>query len=98
SDTQQFVGEMTGRDTQGFAEVLVKNKFLVGDQLELMTPQGNINFTLEQLQTKKGELVDVAPGSGHILYMPIPKEIDLSHALLMRNLNNGQNTRNPHSK
>lgn len=98
SDTQQFVGEMTGRDAQGFAEVLVKNKFLVGDQLELMTPQGNINFTLEQLQTKKGELVDVAPGSGHILYMPIPKEIDLSHALLMRNLNNGQNTRNPHSK
>lgn len=98
SDTQQFVGEMTGRDTQGFAEVLVKNKFLVGDQLELMTPQGNINFTLEQLQTKKGELVDVAPGSGHIVYMPIPKEIDLSHALLMRNLNNGQNTRNPHSK
>lgn len=98
SDTQQFVGEMTGRDAQGFAEVMVKNKFLVGDQLELMTPQGNINFTLEQLQTKKGELVDVAPGSGHILYMPIPKEIDLSHALLMRNLNNGQNTRNPHSK
>ncbi|ABM03930.1 peptidase U32 [Psychromonas ingrahamii 37] len=98
SDTQQFVGEMTGRDAQGFAEVLVKNKFLVGDQLELMTPQGNINFALEQLQTKKGELVDVAPGSGHILYMPIPKEIDLSHALLMRNLNNDQNTRNPHSK
>jgi len=98
SDTQQFVGEMTGRDAQGFAEVLVKNKFLVGDQLELMTPQGNINFTLEQLQTKKGELVEVAPGSGHILYMPIPKEIDLSHGLLMRNLNNGQNTRNPHSK
>ncbi|MFT6925594.1 MAG: putative protease [Psychromonas sp.] len=98
SDTQQFVGEMTGRDAQGFAEVMVKNKFLVGDQLELMTPQGNINFTLEQLQTKKGELVDVAPGSGHVLYMPIPKEIDLSHALLMRNLNNGQNTRNPHSK
>ncbi|PKH01660.1 U32 family peptidase [Psychromonas sp. MB-3u-54] len=98
SDTQQFVGEMTGRDANGCAEVLVKNKFLVGDQLELMTPQGNINFTLEQLQTKKGELVDVAPGSGHILYMPIPKEIDLSHALLMRNLNNGQNTRNPHSK
>ncbi|MFT6140645.1 MAG: putative protease [Psychromonas sp.] len=98
SDTQQFVGEMTGRDANGCAEVLVKNKFLVGDQLELMTPQGNLNFTLEQLQTKKGELVDLAPGSGHILYMPIPKEIDLSHALLMRNLNNGQNTRNPHSK
>ena len=98
SETQQFVGEMTGRNENGLAEVTVKNKFLVGDQLELMTPQGNLNFTLEELQTRKGELVNVAPGSGHILYMPVPKEIDLSHALLMRNLNSGANTRNPHSK
>ena len=98
SDTQQFVGELGPRNDNGLAEVIVKNKFLVGDQLELMTPQGNINFTLEQLQNKKGELVDVAPGSGHVLFMPVPKEIDLSHALLMRNLNTGENTRNPHSK
>ena len=96
SETQQFVGEMSGRNENGLAEVTVKNKFLVGDQLELMTPQGNINFKLEQLQNRKGELVDVAPGSGHILYMPVPKEIDLSHALLMRNLNPGSDTRNPH--
>ena len=87
---------MTGRNEYGLAEVTVKNKFLVGDQLELMTPQGNINFKLEQLQNRKGELVDVAPGSGHILYMPVPKELDLSHALLMRNLNPGSDTRNPH--
>ncbi|WP_094751999.1 prephenate-dependent tRNA uridine(34) hydroxylase TrhP [Psychromonas sp. CD1] len=96
SDTQQFVGEMTGRLENGLAEVTVKNKFLVGDSLELMTPQGNINFTLEELHNRRGELVDVAPGSGHILYIPIPKEVDLSHALLMRNLSNGSNTRNPH--
>lgn len=96
SETQQFVGEMTGRNENGLAEVTVKNKFLVGDKLELMTPQGNLNFTLEQLQNRKGELVDVAPGSGHILYMPVPKEIDLSHGLLMRNLNAGADTRNPH--
>jgi putative protease len=98
SDTQQFVGEMTGRNENGLAEVTVKNKFLVGDALELMTPTGNINFKLEELQNRKGELVDVAPGSGHVLYMPVPKEIDLSHALLMRNLSSGANTRNPHNK
>ena len=98
SETQQFVGEITGRNEQGLAEINVKNKFLVGDQLELMTPQGNINFTLEQLQNRKGELVNVAPGSGHVLYVPVPKEIDLSHGLLMRNLIQGQDTRNPHSK
>jgi len=98
SDTQQFVGEMTGRNENGLAEITVKNKFLVGDKLELMTPQGNLNFTLEELQNRKGELVDVAPGSGHILYMPVPKEVDLNHGLLMRNLNSGTNTRNPHGK
>ena len=98
SDTQQFVGEMTGRLANGLAEVTVKNKFLVGDTLELMTPQGNINFKLEELHNRKGELVDVAPGSGHVLYIPVPQEIDLSHALLMRNLSPGSNTRNPHKK
>ncbi|MEI6895958.1 MAG: tRNA 5-hydroxyuridine modification protein YegQ [Psychromonas sp.] len=98
SETQQFVGEMTGRNEKGLAEVTVKNKFLVGDTLELMTPQGNINFKLEELQNRKGELVEVAPGSGHVLYIPVPKEIDLNHGLLMRNLNAGANTRNPMSK
>ncbi len=98
SETQQFVGEMTGRNKNGLAEVTVKNKFLVGDQLELMTPQGNINFKLEELQNRKGELLDVAPGSGHILYIPVPKEIEINHGLLMRNLLPGTDTRNPHKK
>jgi putative protease len=98
SETQQFVGEITGRNENGLAEITVKNKFLIGDKLELMTPQGNLNFTLDELQTRKGERVDVAPGSGHILYMPVPKEIDINHGLLMRHLNSGTNTRNPHRK
>ncbi len=98
SDTQQFVGELTGRcERSGLAEVTVKNKFLLGDSLELMTPQGNISFELSQLQNRKGELVDVAPGSGHILYMPVPEQIDITSALLMRNLPSDSDTRNPHA-
>jgi len=97
SETQQFVGEILGRDSNGLAEVNVKNKFLVGDKLELMTPQGNINFKLEALQNRKGEQVEVAPGSGHTLYIPIAKEIDLNHGLLMRNLTQGNDTRQPHN-
>ena len=46
-------------------EVAVKNKFLLGNQLELMTPQGNLTFTLGELHNKRGELIDVAPGDGH---------------------------------
>ncbi|RKF17466.1 U32 family peptidase [Alginatibacterium sediminis] len=98
SDQQQFVGEVVGRDANGLAEVEVKNKFLVGDTLELMTPKGNLNFSLEHLQNRKGEQMEYAPGSGHTVFLPVPKEIDLDHALLMRNLKNEEDTRNPHQK
>ena len=96
SQTQQFVGEVLGRDDNSLAIIDVKNKFLVGDSLELMTPQGNITFTLEQLINKKGQAIDVAPGSGHIVSLPIPDDINLEFALLMRNFSAEQDSRNPH--
>ncbi|WP_423731524.1 tRNA 5-hydroxyuridine modification protein YegQ [Hafnia paralvei] len=96
SDSQQFVGELTGVRRDGYAEVVVKNKFSLGDSVEMMTPKGNIHFTLEAIQNKKGEPTDVAPGNGHIVYIPVPEDLDLEFALLMRNLQ-GTDTRNPHS-
>lgn len=96
SETQQFVGDVVGRNDKGWAEIDVKNKFLVGDSLELMTPQGNITFVLEALENKKGEAIDVAPGSRHIVFMPVPADIDLEFALLMRNFAPEQDSRNPH--
>ena len=86
SDRQQFVGELTGERRNGLAEVIVKNRFAVGDRLELMTPQGNLNFRLDALETKRGERAEVAPGDGHVLYLPVPEHVDLQHALLMREL------------
>ncbi|HFD3738589.1 TPA: U32 family peptidase C-terminal domain-containing protein, partial [Pseudomonas aeruginosa] len=86
SDTQQFVGEFTGKRVNGLAEVDVKNKFSVGDSLEIMTPAGNIVFTLEALTNRKGDAVEVAPGNGHIVYLPIPEDIDVNFGLLIRNL------------
>ncbi|MDT3321557.1 tRNA 5-hydroxyuridine modification protein YegQ [Shewanella sp. SP1S2-4] len=97
SDTQQFVGELTGkRNLAGLAEIEVKNKFSVGDSVELMTPQGNISLTIEQLENRKSEAVEAGLGSGHTVYLPVPKEVDLSHGILLRNLPQGQDTRNPH--
>jgi putative protease len=92
SDRQQFVGEMTGERRNGLAEVIVKNRFCVGDRLELMTPQGNLNFRLEALENKRGERKEVAPGDGHVLYLPVPDGVDLQHALVMRELE-GSTTR-----
>ena len=78
-------------------EVEVKNKFTLGNSLELMTPQGNLSFQLEQLQNRKGEQIDVAPGNGHIVYLPVPKEIDVSYGILLRNFDSGESTRQPHA-
>ncbi|MEL7560833.1 tRNA 5-hydroxyuridine modification protein YegQ [Stutzerimonas chloritidismutans] len=89
SDRQQFVGELTGERRNGLAEVIVKNRFAVGDRLELMTPQGNLNFRLDALENKRGERTEIAPGDGHVLYLPVPDTVDLRYALVMRQLDGG---------
>ncbi|MGQ3906159.1 prephenate-dependent tRNA uridine(34) hydroxylase TrhP [Mixta calida] len=97
SDRQQFVGEFTGERRGELAQVEVKNKFALGDSLELMTPAGNLHFTLTALENNKGQPVEVAPGNGHIVWLPVPADLDIQFALLMRNLN-GTTTRNPHGE
>jgi len=86
---QQFVGEVIGRDAQrGTLDIEVKNRFMVGDTLELMTPSGNRKFKLEHLENLQGEARDCAPGSGHKVRLPLDIDTDLEYALLMRDLPN----------
>ncbi len=98
SEKQQFVGEFTGKRRGDLAEIDVKNKFLVGDSLELMTPNGNVTFTLEKMENRKSEVIDDAKGNGHFVFIPVPEDFDLSYGLLMRNFQQGQDTRNPKGK
>lgn len=96
SERQQFVGEFTGkRNEQGMAEVAVKNKFLLGDEVEMMTPKGNIVFKIERMLNRKNEAVEAGLGDGHFVFLDVPADIELDYALLMRNLVDS-NTRNPH--
>ncbi len=97
STSQQFVGEITGRDGD-WVEVSVKNKFLLGDRLELMTPNGNLTFTLEQLKNRKGETIEVAPGSGHVVWLPLPESVDAGFGILLRHLDAQQDSRQPHAR
>ncbi|WP_096618840.1 prephenate-dependent tRNA uridine(34) hydroxylase TrhP [Candidatus Enterovibrio altilux] len=94
SSSQQFVGEFTGQRRGGLAEVEVKNKFIVGDALEVMTPNGNIIFILDAMKNHKNEIIDNAKGNGYFVFIPVPEGMDLSFGLLMRNLAEGSNTRN----
>ncbi|WP_060519625.1 tRNA 5-hydroxyuridine modification protein YegQ [Pseudomonas sp. NBRC 111134] len=86
SERQQFVGELTGVRVDGLAEVKVKNRFAVGDHLELMTPRGNYHFDLHRLRNRQQQAIDVAPGDGHVVYLPIPEQVALDYGLLMRDL------------
>ena len=60
---QQFVGEIVGQQ-HGMLEVLAKNKFMVGDKLELLSPQGNYRFRLEQVEDLNGNAMQEVPGGG----------------------------------
>ncbi|EOR07969.1 prephenate-dependent tRNA uridine(34) hydroxylase TrhP [Acinetobacter genomosp. 15BJ] len=84
-DYQQFCGEVIERNGD-YIRIEVKNRFMVGDSLELMTPKGNINFKLEQMRDLKGNAIENAKGSGHIVEIPFSPEVDIEYALLIRNL------------
>ncbi|MDH1631083.1 tRNA 5-hydroxyuridine modification protein YegQ [Pseudomonas mosselii] len=90
SERQQFVGELTGVRVDGLAEVKVKNRFAVGDHLELMTPRGNYHFDLHRLCDRQQQAIEVAPGDGHVVYLPIPEQVSLEFGLLMRDLESGE--------
>ena len=83
---QQFVGEVRHFDKeQGIAEILVKNKICVGDKLEIITPGGNQDITLEKMETLTGEPMQEAPGAGYEIKIPLP-DANYDRALLARYL------------
>lgn len=84
-DHQQFCGEVLER-LNDYIRIDVKNRFVVGDSLELMTTSGNITFKLTEIKDKKGQIITEAKGSGHIVDIPIPADVDMAYALLIRNL------------
>jgi len=86
SDQQQFVAEVIAYDTSsGLAEVEVKNRFFVGDTLEVMTPSGNRTLTLESMQSEKGDAMEGVPGGGYRVKIPLPQG-DYRMALITRHL------------
>ncbi|MDG6773036.1 tRNA 5-hydroxyuridine modification protein YegQ [Thiomicrorhabdus sp. ZW0627] len=92
SDRQRFVGEVVDvveRDGRSLLEIDVKNKFCVGDSIEIMSPAGNVTMVLDHMQTHHDEVVDCAKGSGWLVRIPNPfKDLDievLKFGLVMRN-------------
>ncbi|MCW8975010.1 MAG: tRNA 5-hydroxyuridine modification protein YegQ [Sedimenticola sp.] len=74
SSRQQFVAEVIGFDPASGKSLLdVKNKFGVGDQLELLTPTGNQLFVLDTMEDQHGNSMQVAPGGGYVVQARLPQ-------------------------
>ncbi|GBG13912.1 putative protease [Novimethylophilus kurashikiensis] len=72
SSRSQYVGDIVSFDAaSGLAEIAVKNRFSVGDRLEIIHPSGNREVVVEQLTNTQGEAVDSALGSGHRVRLSI---------------------------
>ncbi|MGZ8256427.1 MAG: prephenate-dependent tRNA uridine(34) hydroxylase TrhP [Gallionella sp.] len=78
---QQYVGDIVAC-ANGYAEIDVKNKFSVGDKLEIIHPSGNTIIDLAAMRGVKGEEITVAPGSGH--KVQIPMQGDMSKGMVAR--------------
>ncbi len=80
----QFVAEVRNVGDDGWAEVEVKNKFSVGDTIEVISPEGNEIIKLDAMRNMDGEPISVAPGSP--LHVRIPLEARHGKALIARML------------
>lgn len=74
NQSQKFVGEIIDQSDDSYV-VEVKNKFKIGDEMELITTSGNIHFMIESMQNTKNEAMEIAPGSGHTVIIPKPQQM-----------------------
>lgn len=83
SARSQYVGDVVAYDpAAGLADIAVKNRFQIGDRLEIIHPSGNRTILLQHMLNRDGLPVAEAPGSGH--QVRIPLEADLTRGLVAR--------------
>jgi putative protease len=96
---QLFVADVFEVDQQSRRlSLTVKNKISRGDELVLLTPEGNIPFRLDDMfQHNSSKPLEVAPGSGYQVDILLPQVAQnqvsgeaLDKGLLVRNLATGQ--------
>lgn len=65
----QYVGKVLSVDENGVAEVEVKNRFEVGDTLEIINPNGNSLYQVTEMK-KNNEPIEIAHGNGIEVKLP----------------------------
>ena len=81
-----YLGTVEEKDKEGRAKISQRNKFCVGDTIEIMKPDGiNIETTVLSLTTQEGERVESAPHPKQTLFIGMTQEAETGDILRMRN-------------
>lgn len=76
-----YLGIVEQIDDRGYAKIEQRNKFVVGEAIEIMKPDGtNVPVTVLGLYTEEGEAVESAPHPKQVLYVALsetPAQFDL---------------------
>ncbi len=72
-----YLGTVEGTDHRGFSKIEQKNKFSVGEVIEVMKPDGrNLEVTVKGIYDEKGQLQDSAPHPKQTLYVDFGVEAE----------------------
>ncbi|WP_108645423.1 peptidase U32 family protein [Polynucleobacter rarus] len=74
-----YVGNVLEVDPVKGVKIEVKNRFAVGDKVEVIEPNGNTDCVIEELWNLNGEPIKVAPGAGHTVYAKIPCQTNAAY-------------------
>ena len=68
-----YVGNVVDVDeARQLVKVEAKNKFAIGDKLEVIQPSGNTDIVIEEIFNTKGEAMRVVPGAGYTVWVKLP--------------------------
>jgi putative protease len=81
----QYVGEVL-QVADGWAEVETKNRFAVGDTIEVIHPSGNRLIQLDRMKNADGEPVDVAAGHPVRVWIPVHGQEEATRGALLARL------------
>ncbi len=69
-----YVGDAIAFDTaRGLVQVNARNKFSMGDKLEIIHPTGNFDVQITRMENADAEPVPAALGSGHTVWLDLPE-------------------------
>ena len=72
-----YLGTVEAVDERGFARIEQKNKFTVGETIEVMKPDGrNLEVTVKGIWNEDGEAQGSAPHSRQILFVELDEQLE----------------------